>query len=650
MTHELFGSTASGFDEWLLQTYGGVKPDYELSGSQLTGGTGAARVRVADGLCHIDGDTTTFHNDAGTITFGSIDATEFALNVPFNPTGNVNVGGNLKVAGNTALTGTLDVAGNTALAGTLDVAGNTALTGTLDVTGNVTGSTANFTGNVTGTTANFTGKLTVGGLIDPTGLVLSEQAAVPGGAPAAGNATIWAGSSAPNRLRFTDDAGTAHQIQDNTYKLRVGSDCTYTTIEGAIAAAVALSPTQTQQCCIYIEPGTYNLAANVVLPAYTHLIATAAGEDTQFVTITAVHGNDMINAPASASDTLLYGIRFAQQTADKLILTHTDQDVKLRALYCSFENTSGASSRLVDVYAEDATIKFESCYFSTINKNTEVAWEGAIDLSGTGGKLYMNQCRVTGTGIVGGGQGFLLTLNGTQQAVFLSNNTFAINTNVGGSSLCIGIVGDDNALIMDGGSYTATSGNNRNATISGDPHAGLAPDIDMKGVYCYSGPATYSCIFDFGFAAMDGTITTSGCIFYCEDFEFFFTSSAGTTVQGSFYSVRTGKHEVVDASLGAARTDLLRITKVNGAAWPYSSGSCDIGTDGNGEMYLVPSAVGAAATNRVTLPTGKRMNFIDTTAAGNAGAVLGNAVNNAANTGWFPIEVNNATAYVPYWT
>lgn len=51
------------------------------------------------------------------------------------------------------------------------------------------------------------GKLTVGGLIDPTGLVCVEQAAVPGGAPAAGDGTFWIRDDAPNVPIFTDDSG-----------------------------------------------------------------------------------------------------------------------------------------------------------------------------------------------------------------------------------------------------------------------------------------------------------------------------------------------------------------------------------------------------------------------------------------------------------
>jgi hypothetical protein len=56
-----------------------------------------------------------------------------------------------------------------------------------------------------------TGKLTVAGLIDPTGLVLDEQAAVPF-VTAPGKATLWVRDTTPNRLEFTDDAGTDFQM------------------------------------------------------------------------------------------------------------------------------------------------------------------------------------------------------------------------------------------------------------------------------------------------------------------------------------------------------------------------------------------------------------------------------------------------------
>ena len=51
------------------------------------------------------------------------------------------------------------------------------------------------------------GKLTVTGLIDPTGLVLDEQATVPF-STTAGMGTLWVRNDTPNVLVFTDDAGT----------------------------------------------------------------------------------------------------------------------------------------------------------------------------------------------------------------------------------------------------------------------------------------------------------------------------------------------------------------------------------------------------------------------------------------------------------
>jgi hypothetical protein len=56
------------------------------------------------------------------------------------------------------------------------------------------------------------GKLTVTGLIDPTGLLLDGQLAIPTLVPA-GNGLIWVDSTgAPSKLIYTDDAGTNHDI------------------------------------------------------------------------------------------------------------------------------------------------------------------------------------------------------------------------------------------------------------------------------------------------------------------------------------------------------------------------------------------------------------------------------------------------------
>ena len=55
----------------------------------------------------------------------------------------------------------------------------------------------------------ITDKLTVGGLIDPTGLVIDEKASVAatGHTTVAGKGLLWVKSDTPNNLYFTDDAG-----------------------------------------------------------------------------------------------------------------------------------------------------------------------------------------------------------------------------------------------------------------------------------------------------------------------------------------------------------------------------------------------------------------------------------------------------------
>jgi len=56
------------------------------------------------------------------------------------------------------------------------------------------------------------GKLTVTGLIDPTGVVLDEQAAAPA-PPVAGKGTVWVRDDTPNEFVFTDDAGVDHVLR-----------------------------------------------------------------------------------------------------------------------------------------------------------------------------------------------------------------------------------------------------------------------------------------------------------------------------------------------------------------------------------------------------------------------------------------------------
>ena len=57
----------------------------------------------------------------------------------------------------------------------------------------------------------ISGKLSVGGLIDPIGLVLDEQSGVPAGA-VAGKGVLWVKDDVPNNIFFTDDVGTDHTL------------------------------------------------------------------------------------------------------------------------------------------------------------------------------------------------------------------------------------------------------------------------------------------------------------------------------------------------------------------------------------------------------------------------------------------------------
>lgn len=97
-------------------------------------------------------------------------------------------------------------------ASTITTAATLAITGAPIAGANATITNA-FALDVTGAT-RITGKLTVTGLVDPTGLVLTEQGTVPGGTPAAGDLTLWAIDDAPNRLAYTDDTGVDRRIND----------------------------------------------------------------------------------------------------------------------------------------------------------------------------------------------------------------------------------------------------------------------------------------------------------------------------------------------------------------------------------------------------------------------------------------------------
>jgi hypothetical protein len=67
------------------------------------------------------------------------------------------------------------------------------------------------------------GKLTVGGLIDPTGLVLESQTTVPVGAPVSGNYTLWVKSSDGYAI-LTDSSGIDTVISGGVVKTEVSAE------------------------------------------------------------------------------------------------------------------------------------------------------------------------------------------------------------------------------------------------------------------------------------------------------------------------------------------------------------------------------------------------------------------------------------------
>lgn len=56
---------------------------------------------------------------------------------------------------------------------------------------------------------DISGKLSVGGVIDPTGLILTSQASTPGGDPGTGFGTVWVEDAA---LKFTDENNVTHVV------------------------------------------------------------------------------------------------------------------------------------------------------------------------------------------------------------------------------------------------------------------------------------------------------------------------------------------------------------------------------------------------------------------------------------------------------
>jgi hypothetical protein len=108
--------------------------------------------------------------------------------------------------------------------------------------------------------------------IELTGTIVIGENADHTVAPAAGTGLLWVRSDTPNRVIFTDDAGTDQVLQfgwtesEVIYVAKFGSDANdgqsltepKLTVGAAITAAAALTPSATNPIVIYVYPGVYS--------------------------------------------------------------------------------------------------------------------------------------------------------------------------------------------------------------------------------------------------------------------------------------------------------------------------------------------------------------------------------------------------------
>jgi hypothetical protein len=140
----------------------------------------------------IGGSATAGNNDGGDGTLSAGDGFGTGSGGGVNVTAGNSGGGATGSGGNVLITG-----------------GNA--TSTNGNGGNITLTPGTGTGSGTNGDVIVNGKLTVTGLIDPTGLVLTEQASDPASTGAA-EGTFWVRNDSPNVPMFTDDAGTDWQL------------------------------------------------------------------------------------------------------------------------------------------------------------------------------------------------------------------------------------------------------------------------------------------------------------------------------------------------------------------------------------------------------------------------------------------------------
>jgi hypothetical protein len=145
-------------------------------------------------------------------------------------------------------------------------------------------------------------------LVNVPGMLLDQQATVPGGAPGAGHGTLWARNTSPTKPCFTDSGGSDHQIEytfpsgRSLYVSVYGSasgngtpGMPFNTIQGALTAAASLVPTPSglNPVEIFIGPGLYN--ENVVVQL-DGIFLNGAVRDAVSISVTAGSALTVTNA------------------------------------------------------------------------------------------------------------------------------------------------------------------------------------------------------------------------------------------------------------------------------------------------------------------------------------------------------------------
>lgn len=195
----------------------------------------------------------------------------------------------------------------------------------------------------TGTsTLTVNGKLTVTGLIDPTGLVIDEKAnvAATGHTTAAGKGLLWVKDDAPNRLYFTDDAGTDKKVLHATDSVTELSD-----VSNAGSGAIITSGERTKLAGIDTGAQVTNATnVNAAIAGHTYTAATVAANDK--ILIQDTDGSNAVKTVTASSIAALGGAtasNIADADADTKVDVETSSDADTISMH-----TAGTERVLID--------------------------------------------------------------------------------------------------------------------------------------------------------------------------------------------------------------------------------------------------------------------------------------------------------------